>query len=311
MKSTNFADRLLKAINDKGNPCVVGFDPRLDQIPNFIIDSVKCLNADNQIINAILGFHTLILDIIKDFVPAIKTQIAFFEQYGLPGLIAFKKTISAAKERGLIVIVDAKRNDIGSTAEAYANAFLGKTNVFGNYQSIFDVDALTVNPYLGSETLTPFIHACEKYGKGIFVLVKTSNPGSGDIQDKINAKTNSKVYAEIAEITNQLGKKVIGKAGYSSIGAVVGATYPGFAEELRQIMHNNIFLVPGYGIQGASGKDILNCFNKDKQGAIISASRSITFSGYNFESDKHQFTDAIYNNTKKMIEDVTNSLNIK
>ena len=311
MKTNNFADRLIKAINTKKNPCIVGLDPRLDLIPDFVIDKIKKETIEKQIIKAITDFNVSILDVIKDLVPAVKPQIAFYEQYGLPGLIVFKNTILAAKERGLLVIVDAKRNDIGSTAEAYANAFLGKTNIFGVNKSIFDVDALTVNAYLGSETLLPFITSCKEHGKGIFVLVKTSNPGSGDIQDKIISKTNTKVYIDIAKITNQLGNELVGDEGYSSIGAVVGATYPGSAEELREIMPNNIFLVPGYGAQGASGKDIINCFNRDKKGAIINASRSITFSGYHKDTSRQEFLDAIYNNTKYMINDITNALKLK
>lgn len=308
MNSNNFADRLIKAINIKGNPCVVGLDPRLDLIPDFILSELRSRPNDEQVISALTNFHVLILDTIKDLVPAVKPQIAFYEQYGIPGLIAFQNTISAAKERGLLVIVDAKRNDIGSTAEAYANAFLGESDIFGIKKTLFDVDAMTVNPYLGSETIVPFIKVCKEYGKGIFVLVKTSNPGSGDIQDKIISSTKNKVYIDVAEITNNLGNSLVGTEGYSSVGAVVGATYPGAAEELRTILNNNIFLVPGYGAQGATGKDIVNCFNSDGKGAIINASRSITFSGYNKDVSKLDFLNAIYNNAKNMVEDVTIAL---
>ena len=308
MEQNNFADRLLRAINIKGNPCVVGLDPRLELIPNFILSKLKSKTINEQIIGAITDFHIRILDTINDLVPAIKPQIAFYEQYGIPGLIALQNTISAAKERGLLVIIDAKRNDIGSTAEAYANAFLGRTNIFGIKKSVFDVDALTVNPYLGSETLAPFIKACKEYGKGIFVLVKTSNPGSGDIQDKIVSKTKSKVYINIARITNELGNDIVGNEGYSSVGTVVGATYPGAAEELRGIMNNNIFLVPGYGAEGATGKDVINCFNNDRKGAIINASRSITFKGYDKEISHNDFLNVIYKNTKEMIDDVSAAL---
>lgn len=311
MEKKNFADRLLGAIRKKGNPCVVGLDPRLELIPNFVLKKFKSKTVNERIINTITDFNIRILDVILDLVPAVKPQIAFYEQYGIPGLIAFQNTITAAKERGLLVIVDAKRNDIGSTAEAYANAFLGRTNIFGIKKNMFDVDALTVNPYLGSETLAPFVKVCKEYGKGIFVLVKTSNPGSGDIQDKIVSKTNSKVYTDIAEISNKIGNDVIGNEGYSSIGAVVGATYPRVAEELRKIMDNNFFLVPGYGAQGATGKDIVNCFNSDRKGAIINASRSITFSGYDKNVSNTDFLDVIHNNAKEMVDDVTYALKNK
>lgn len=311
MTTKNFADRLLKAIDIKDNPCIVGLDPRLDLIPDFILNELKSKPINEQIINALTSFHILILDVIKDIIPAVKPQIAFYEQYGLPGLIAFQNTIEAARDRGLIVIVDAKRNDIGSTATAYANAFLGKASIFGNKRGFFDIDALTVNPYLGSDTIIPFIEVCKEYGKGVFVLVKTSNPGSGDIQDKIVSSTNNKVYIEVAKIINKLGKSLIGNEGYSSLGSVVGATYPGAAEELRGIMYNNIFLVPGYGAQGATGKDIINCFNPDGKGAIINASRSITFSGYSKDVSKSDFLITIYNNAKNMTEDVTGALKKK
>lgn len=311
MKSFNFADRLIKTVSIKGNPCIVGLDPRLDLIPDFILNEFKTKLIDERVTSVLTMFHTLILDTIKDLIPAVKPQIAFYEQYGIPGLLAFQNTILAAKDRGLLVIVDAKRNDIGSTAEAYANAFLGKSDIFGIKKSLFDVDALTVNPYLGRETIVPFVDVCKEYGKGIFVLVKTSNPGSGDIQDKEILSNNNKIYMDVAEITNKLGSSVIGVEGYSSIGAVVGATYPGAAEELRSIMNNNIFLVPGYGAQGATGKDIINCFNSDAKGAIINASRSITFSGYNKDVSKLEFMNTIYENTKKMVEDVTLALKNK
>ena len=311
MIKNNFADRLLKSIEAKGNPCIVGLDPRLDLIPDFVLSDLKSKSIEDKIIKTLTNFNVFILDTIKDIIPAVKPQIAFYEQYGIPGLIAFQNTISAAKERGLLVIVDAKRNDIGSTAEAYANAFLGQSEVFGSKQSFFDVDALTVNPYLGGETLVPFVRVCREFGKGIFVLVKTSNPGSGDIQDKTVKDTNKKLYLEVANLAHILGNNIIGTEGYSSVGAVVGATYPGAAEELRTIMNNNIFLVPGYGVQGATGKDIINCFNTDGKGAIISASRSITFSGYDKSVSKGNFLTLIRKNAVSMIEDVIKALESK
>lgn len=304
INSINFADRLILAIKAKGNPCIVGLDPRLDLFPEFVFDRFRNNTDDEIVINAITYFNTLILDQVKDVVVAVKPQIAFYEQYGIPGLIAFQNTVEEAKKRNLIVIVDAKRNDIGSTAEAYSNAFLGKTNIQGKLKAMFDVDAITINPYLGFETLVPFIETCNEFGKGLFVLVKTSNPGSSDIQDKILAGGNKKVYIEIAEVVHKMGKKLIGNEGYSSMGAVVGATHPQAADELRNVMPNNFFLVPGYGAQGGKGKDIINCFNQDKLGAIINASRSITFSGYTKDVSMDEFNRVILLNTHSMINDI-------
>ena len=283
----------------------------MELIPNFVLRKFKSKTDNERIINTITDFNIRILDAILDLVPAVKPQIAFYEQYGIHGLIALQNTISEAKKRNLLVIIDAKRNDIGSTALAYAKAFLGRSDIFGTMKSIYDVDAVTVNPYLGSETLEPFIKVCKEYGKGIFILVKTSNPGSGDIQDKKISNTDHKIYTDVARMTNRLGMDVVGKEGYSSIGAVVGATYPGAAEELRKIMDNNIFLVPGYGAQGATGKDVVNCFNSDRKGAIINASRSITFSGYDKNVSHNDFQDVIHKNAKEMVDDVTSAIKNK
>ena len=300
----NFADRLLDKIALRKNPCVVGLDPRLELFPEFISGTDNSGKNDEDIIAAITSFNTYILDVVESLIPAVKPQIAFYEQYGIPGLIAFQNTIKAAKERGLIVITDAKRNDIGTTAEAYANAFLGKSTCWGNSKAVFDVDAVTINPYLGYNTLVPFVNACKEYGKGIFVLVKTSNEGSSDIQNIVDSSNGETIYSNVARFVNKVGGKTIGKSGYSSIGAVVGATYPKEALELRTIMKNNLFLVPGYGAQGASGKDITNCFNDDGLGAIINSSRGITFTGYDKTVSENEFRTIINNNTLKMIDDI-------
>ncbi|MBI1286131.1 MAG: orotidine-5'-phosphate decarboxylase [Flavobacteriales bacterium] len=305
----NFADRLIRSVERKATPCIVGLDPRLELIPDFILTNAQKGSLNEAIASAITTFHTIILDSIQDLVPCVKPQIAFYEQYGLPGMIAFENTVKAAKERGLLVIVDAKRNDIGSTATAYANAFLGASVVFGERKPMFDVDAVTVNGYMGEETLVPFVNVCKDYGKGIFVLVKTSNPGSGDVQDQILEESKLPLYVKMARTVNRLGMDMVGKNGYSSVGAVVGATYSEAAKELRAEMYNNVFLVPGYGAQGASGKDVVHNFNSDGLGALINASRSITFAGYDKDVSMIEFESIIRQNTEDMVVDVRNSLN--
>jgi orotidine-5'-phosphate decarboxylase len=307
----NFADRLIDAIQKKGNPCIVGLDPRIDQMPNFILHKYENKSTTDRIISAISDFHKIVINAIADRVPAVKPQVAFYEQYGLPGMIAFENTLTYAKEKGLITIVDAKRNDIGSTAQAYSNAFLGTTNIFGKKASIYDVDCITVTPFLGEDSLLPFVKDCIEYGKGIFVLVKTSNPGSVDVQDLKITKSGEEVYISIAKLVKKLGKDLIGATGYSSVGAVVGATYPKEAELLRDIMANNIFLVPGYGAQGATGKDIVNCFNLDKMGAVVNASRSITYSYGSNTISEVDFEANIDKNIQEMISDINSELGKK
>jgi orotidine-5'-phosphate decarboxylase len=308
----NYADRLISAIEQKGNPCIVGLDPRIDQMPDFILRKYENKAASERIIGAISSFHKIVINAIADIVPGVKPQIAFYEQYGLPGMKAFENTLAYAKEKGLITIVDAKRNDIGSTAQAYSNTFLGRTDIFGKKVPIYDVDCITVSPFLGEDSLMPFVNDCLEYGKGIFVLVKTSNPGSVDLQDLRISESKEQVYISLARLVKRLGKDLVGKKGYSSIGAVVGATYPNEAELLRELMPNNIFLVPGYGAQGATGKDIVNCFNTDKPGnkigAVVNASRSITYKYGPKTISETDFVKSIEKNIRAMITDVNGAL---
>ena len=307
----NYADRLINAIQQKGNPCIVGLDPRIDQMPDFILHKYENKSTSDRIIGAISNFHRIIINTIADIVPSVKPQVAFYEQYGLPGIKAFENTLAYAKEKGLITIVDAKRNDIGSTAQAYSNTFLGKTDIFSKKVPIYDVDCITVSPFLGEDSLIPFVKDCFEYGKGIFVLVKTSNPGSVDVQDLKIAESGEEVYISLAKLVKKLGKDLVGKKGYSSIGAVVGATYPKEAELLRELMANNIFLVPGYGAQGATGKDIVNCFNPDKLGAVVNASRSITYNYGSNTISEADFVKSIEKNIQEMIADVNGALDKK
>ncbi len=272
-----FIDRLIESIGKKNNPTVVGLDPKIEYVPAFIREKafkefgVNLKGASE----AIIRFNRLLIDAIYDQVPAVKPQLAYYEMYGVEGMIAFDETCKYAKSKGLLVIADGKRNDIGSTAEAYSKAFLGETVLDGEIkEKAFDTDALTVSPYLGVDGIKPFVDDCLNNEKGIFVLVKTSNKSSGQLQDLVTQDCRS-IYEIMAGYVNEWGRNVTGKYGYSSVGAVVGATYPNQAKLLRSIMKNAYILVPGYGAQGGTARDCVNSFNKDGLGAIVNASRSI------------------------------------
>lgn len=272
-----FIDRLIDSIQQKNNPTVVGLDPKMEYIPQFIKQKAFKEYGTNLkgASEAILQFNKMIIDATYDLIPAVKPQLAYYEMYGVHGMIAFDETCKYAKSKGLLVIADGKRNDIGTTAEAYSKAFLGSTKIDGEIEEkAFDVDALTVSPYLGADGIKPFIDDCSKNGKGIFVLVKTSNKSSGQLQDLVTQHCHS-IYEVMAGYVQEWGKPVIGKYGYSSVGAVVGATYPNQAKLLRTIMKNAYILVPGYGAQGGTARDCANSFNSDGLGAIVNASRSI------------------------------------
>ncbi len=304
----NFADNLIKAIEEKQNPSVIGIDTDFEKIPVFLKE--EYVKRDGNSLEAaakcILEFNKKIIDATKDVVPAVKIQMAFYEQYGHEGIWAFEETVKYARNAGLMVIEDGKRNDIGNTAKAYSIAHLGKTDVMGEKIAALDMDCLTINAYLGSDGVMPFIEECIEYGKGIFILVKTSNKSSGELQD-IETKKGQRVYEAMAEYVNKWGKNLIGRKGYSSVGAVVGATYPTEAKRLREIMPNSIFLVPGYGVQGGSADDVVPCFNKDGYGAIVNNSRGIIFAyqktGNEKEYDKEARKAAI-----AMKEAITKSL---
>lgn len=300
--SGNFADRLLDAIAAKGTSCVVGLDPRVDSMPAFITDGVRANSDPDAVCKAICSFHEIVLDAVAPLVPAVKLQIAFYEQYGLPGLRAFAETIAMARRAGLVVIVDAKRNDIGSTAEAYANAFLGGTTSLGHHLAGFDVDCITVSPFLGRDSIEPFVNHCAEHGRGIFVLVKTSNPGSVDVQGQV--AEGRTISERLARMVDELGADLVGRSGYSSIGAVVGATFPEEARRLRVEMPKAIILVPGYGAQGGSAEDAIANFNEDGLGAVINASRSITYDGRSQDLGPEELAARIGENTRQMVEDV-------
>lgn len=265
----NFADRFIEQIKKKQSAVVVGLDPTWEGIPEFIRHRAA------SVTEAVFEYNRRIIDAVCDVVPAIKPQLAYYELLGLDGLAAYHQTAAYAKGRGLLVIADGKRNDIGSTSEAYARAYLGQVQAAGHLGVTRSVaDALTVNPYLGADGIAPFCQACRENGAGLFVLVKTSNPSSGQLQDLL---TEDKVplYEKVATLVADWGSALTGQTGYSALGAVVGATYPKQAEILRRLMPRAIFLVPGYGAQGGTAETVAVNFNDDGLGAVVNASRSI------------------------------------
>ena len=304
----NFADRLLGAIEEKGNPCVVGLDPRIELMPAFIQEPLRQDSSPETVRRAISRFHRIVLDATAPVVPAVKPQSAFYEQYGIGGLMAFADTIHMAKERGLLVIADAKRSDIASTAQAYADTFLGRVTLPCGETRVFDADSMTVSPFLGRDSLVPFVRTCAKYGKGIFVLVKTSNPGSVDIQNVQTAGSGEPIYLRLARMVDELGRELCGKRGYSAVGAVVGATFPEEAAELRLHMPRAIILVPGYGAQGGTADDVARCFNPGGCGAVVSASRSITYSFDHPDISEADYVRLVRERTEAMIADVLAAL---
>lgn len=271
-----FIDRLISSIKRLNNPTVVGLDPKLEYIPARIREKAfrEYGTGLEGAAGAILQFNKKLIDAVYDIVPAVKPQLAYYEMYGQEGIKVFAETCVYARSKGLLVIADGKRNDIGSTAEAYSTAFLGKVAAGDGESAVFDVDALTVNPYFGYDGVKPFIEDCIKYGKGIFILVKTSNKSSGQLQDLIT-QDGKCIYETVAALVDEWGSGVTGEYGYSSVGAVVGATYPEQAKISRSLMKKAYILVPGYGAQGGTARDVVHSFNSDGLGAVINASRSI------------------------------------
>lgn len=268
-------DKLIDKIKETGNPTVVGLDPRLNYIPDFILNEKyeKYGYTLKAAAKAMYSFNKKIIDEIYDLVPAVKPQIAMYERYGIDGLKAYVKTCEYAKRKGLIVIGDIKRSDIASTAEAYSDGHIGKVTVGENSFMPFNQDFITLNPYLGSDSITPFLKDCKEYERGLFVLAKTSNPNSGEIQDLI--VDGMPLYEKVGQLISKWGEELIGVNGFSEVGAVVGATHPEQAKRLREIMPHTFFLVPGYGAQGGKAEDLAVCFNKDGIGAIVNSSRGI------------------------------------
>lgn len=284
-------DLMIKKIIEMNSPVVAGLDPKLDYVPQHI--QTECFDAygvtAEGAAQALLRFNTALIDELCEVVPAVKVQAAYYEMYGVEGMKTLYQTVEYAKKKGLYVIVDGKRNDIGSTAEAYSCGWLGKTQVGTTSEAMSGADCLTVNPYLGSDGILPFVKDCKTYDKGIFALVKTSNPSSGELQDLlIDGKP---LYEKVAELVSGWGADNIGAYGYSAVGAVVGATYPQQAKKLRAAMKHTYFLVPGYGAQGAGAADVAVSFDKEGLGAIVNSSRAI-MCAYKKTGDEKHFAKA-------------------
>ena len=303
-------NKLITKIKETNAPIVVGLDPMMKFIPAQIRQAAFAELGETLegAAEAIWQYNKGLVDAIYDLVPAVKPQIAMYEQFGIPGLVAFKKTVDYCKEKGLVVIGDIKRGDIGSTSEAYAVGHLGKVQVGSNSYYGFDEDFVTVNPYLGSDGVNPFVKVCKEEKKGLFILVKTSNPSSGEFQDRlIDGKP---LYEIVGEKVAQWGEDCMGD-DYSYIGAVVGATYPEMGKVLRKVMPKSYILVPGYGAQGGKGADLVHFFNEDGLGAIVNSSRGIIAA---YQQEKYaQYGEAGYADAARaavidMREDIAQAL---
>ena len=299
-------NKLVEQIQKKDAPVVVGLDPMLGYVPEHL--TKKAFEEYGETLEgaaeAIWQYNKGIVDAVYDLIPAVKPQVAMYEQFGIPGMIAFKKTVDYCKEKGLVVIGDIKRGDIGSTSTAYAVGHLGKVTVGSKQYYGFDEDFVTVNPYLGSDGVNPFIDVCKEEKKGIFVLVKTSNPSSGEFQDRLI--DGRPLYEYVGEKVNEWGSQCMGDT-YSYVGCVVGATYPEMGKILRKIMPKAYILVPGYGAQGGKASDLAPYFNKDGLGAIVNSSRGIICA---YKQDKYakfcadHYAEASRQAVIDMIEDI-------
>ena len=302
--------QLIEKIQKTKAPICVGLDPMLSYVPEHIVK--KAFDAYGETLEgateAIWQYNKEIIDHTCDLIPAVKPQIAMYEQFGIEGLMVYKKTVDYCQEKGLVVIGDAKRGDIGSTSAAYATGHLGKVQVGSKSYSGFATDMLTVNPYLGTDGVKPFVDACNANDKGIFVLVKTSNPSSGEFQDKLI--DGRPLYELVAEKVVEWGNMSM-DGTYSNVGAVVGATYPEMSKILRKLMPKTYFLVPGYGAQGGTAKDLMHCFNEDGLGAVVNSSRGI-IAAYKQEkyakSGPEHFAEASRQAVVDMIADINSVL---
>lgn len=295
----NFGDRLAAAVRRCKNPVLVGLDPRVEQLPQGF-HSPRAGRELEDAAAACARFCNAVVDVVAPLVPAVKPQAAFFEQLGLPGMAALREVIAYARSKGLLVIVDGKRNDIGTTAAAYADGYLGAG------RSPWDGDALTVSPYLGDDSLSPFVEVARERGAGIFVLVKTSNPGGKMLQDLI--ADGKPIYRHVADHVEKLSVSTVGESGYGAVGAVVGATWPAQLAELRAAMPHVWILVPGYGSQGGTAKDCAAGFDGSGLGAIVNNSRGIIFAcekkPYKEKFGPTRWQEAIEAATRDMIAEV-------
>ena len=264
-------DKLIDGIIAMQNPTCVGLDTLFDYLPDDMRAGAKTFE---DVAERVLAFNKKLIDSIYDIVPSVKVQIAYYEMYGVAGMKAYYETLKYAAEKGLVVIADAKRNDIGSTASCYAKAFLGETQVNDGMLKAFPSDYVTVNGYLGSDGIVPFVEECEKNDKGIFVLVKTSNPSGAEIQNMI-LENGMPMYEYVGGLVEKWGESTVGKYGYSAVGAVVGATHPTEAARLREVLPHTFFLIPGYGAQGGKAEMLKSCFKANGLGGVVNNSRGI------------------------------------
>ncbi len=302
--------KLIANIKKTNAPIVVGLDPMLSYVPEQVQKKAYAEFGETLegAAEAIWQFNKEIIDHTYDLIPAVKPQVAMYEQFGVPGMAAFKKTVDYCKEKGLVVIGDIKRGDIGSTSAAYATGHLGRVQIGSKSYVPFDEDFVTVNPYLGSDGVNPFIDVCKEEKKGLFILVKTSNPSSGEFQDQLI--DDKPLYELVGERVAQWGESCMGEE-YSYIGAVVGATYPEMGKALRKIMPKSYILVPGYGAQGGKGKDLVHFFNEDGLGAIVNSSRGI-IAAYKQEAyakfGPEHFGEASRAAVEAMVADISSAL---
>lgn len=305
----NFADRLLAKIGSMNNPTVMGLDPLIEYVPDFIQKKYGNVYTKEEATGlAITEFNCRLIDAVKNIIPAVKPQFAYYEMLGAEGIKALQATMAYARKAGMLVIADAKRSDIGPTAAAYAKSILGSTQwIDGSVDSVFDADAVTLNAYLGIDGIAPFIHECEQQGKGVFILVRTSNPSAVDLQDLL-LETGKPFYQAVARKVTEWGRTTIGESGYSSVGAVVGATWPEQAALLRTQMKDSIILVPGYGAQGGSAKAAAENFNSDGKGAIVNASRSLMCAYKKEGFVPEQFEEAACQEAFRMKEELCNAI---
>ncbi|MGN1456859.1 MAG: orotidine-5'-phosphate decarboxylase [Acutalibacteraceae bacterium] len=298
-------DRLIKGILKMQNPTVAGLDPKLDFIPDYIKEEAyekygKTLDGAAE---ALFEFNKGLIDALCDIVPAVKPQAAYYEMYGWQGVRTLQRTIDYAKQKGMFVITDGKRNDIGTTMEAYANAHLGSTDIEGENVEAFGADALTVNGYLGSDGVNPVIKVSSQNDKGMFILVKTSNPSSGELQDR-KLDDDTTIYRTMGTMCEKWGEQLMGEYGYSGVGAVVGATYPEQLGELRKALPHTFFLVPGYGAQGGGAKDVAPAFDENGLGAIINSSRGIMCAWKKEGCDPKDFAQAARREAIRMRDEI-------
>ena len=299
--------QLIEKIQKTKAPICVGLDPMLSYVPEHIVK--RAFDAYGETLEgaaeAIWQYNKEIIDNTYDLIPAVKPQIAMYEQFGIEGLVVYKKTVDYCHEKGLVVIGDAKRGDIGSTSAAYATGHLGKVQVGSKSYSGFDTDILTVNPYLGADGVKPFVEVCNTNDRGIFVLVKTSNPSSGEFQDRLI--DGRPLYELVAEKVVEWGNMSMDGA-YSNVGAVVGATYPEMSKILRKLMPHTYFLVPGYGAQGGTAADLKHCFNEDGLGAIVNSSRGI-IAAYRQEKYKQFGPEHFAEESRQAVMDMVADIN--